>query len=175
MGGVIEKIFITSRGGDPVQARTEVGAVAGRGLGGDRYLERTGYWTSVDECEVTLIEGEGLDEITSTTPLRVLHGEHRRNLVTRGIELMSLRGQRFRIGEAILEYDRPRPPCTYIQGLTGQPGLTAALGRRGGICVRVVKSGRIRVQDPIVILNGNWRDRLSFRALRGPQRGSPAS
>ncbi|MBI4479822.1 MAG: MOSC domain-containing protein [Acidobacteria bacterium] len=153
MGGVIEKIFITPKGGEPMQPLGEVEAVEGRGLRGDRYLARSGYWTSVDECEVTLIQGEDLDEITSTTPLRVLNGEHRRNLVTRGIELTDLLGQRFQIGEAVLEYDRPRPPCTYIQGLTGQQGLTKALGRRGGICVRVVKSGKIRVQDPIIILN----------------------
>ena len=153
MGGVIEKIFITSKGGEPMQPLAEVEAVEGRGLRGDRYLARSGYWTSVDECEVTLISGEDLDEITSTTPLRVLNGEHRRNLVTRGIELMDLLGQRFQIGEAVLEYDRPRPPCTYIQSLTGQQGLTRALGRRGGICVRVVKSGTIRVQDPIILLD----------------------
>ena len=153
MSGVIEKIFITSKGGEPMQPLAEVEAVEGRGLRGDRYLARSGYWTSVDECEVTLISGEDLDEITSTTPLRVLNGEHRRNLVTRGIELMDLLGQRFQIGEAVLEYDRPRPPCTYIQSLTGQQGLTRALGRRGGICVRVVKSGTIRVQDPIILLD----------------------
>ena len=155
MGGVIEKIFITSKGGEPMQPLAEVEAVEGRGLRGDRYLARSGYWTSVDECEVTLISGEDLDEITSTTPLRVLNGEHRRNLVTRGIELMDLLGRRFQIGEAVLEYDRPRPPCTYIQSLTGQQGLTRALGRRGGICVRVVKSGTIRVQDPIILLDNS--------------------
>jgi len=155
MGGVIEKIFITSKGGEPMQPLAEVEAVEGRGLRGDRYLARSGYWTSVDECEVTLISGEDLDEITSTTPLRVLNGEHRRNLVTRGIELMDLLGRRFQIGEAVLEYDRPRPPCTYIQSLTGQQGLTKALGRRGGICVRVVKSGKIRVQDRIILLDNS--------------------
>jgi MOSC domain-containing protein YiiM len=154
MAGTIEKIFITAKGGEPMQALAEVEAVEGQGLRGDRYMERNGYWTAVDECQVTLIEGEDLDEITTTTDLRVLNGEHRRNLVTRGIDLINLLGQRFQIGEAVLEYDRPRPPCTYIQGLTGQPGLTRSLGRRGGICARVVKSGRIRLQDPIVVLNG---------------------
>jgi len=106
------------------------------------------------EVVVDKHETEDLDEITSTTTLRVLNGEHRRNLVTRGTDLIELLGQRFQIGDAIFEYDRPRPPCTYIQGLTGQPGLTRSLGHRGGICVRVVKAGRIRLQDPIVILNG---------------------
>jgi MOSC domain-containing protein YiiM len=154
MGGTIEKIFITAQGGAPMQPLNEVEAVQGKGLRDDRYLERTGYWTAVDECQVTLIKGEDLDEITSSSPLRVLNGEHRRNLVTRGIDLANLIGRRFQIGEAVLEYDRPRPPCTYIQGLTGQQGITKALGHRGGICARVVRSGKIRVQDPIVILDG---------------------
>lgn len=153
MGGFVEGIFIAARGGEPMQPQAEAEAVAGRGLRGDRYLERTGYWTAVDECQVTLIRGEDLDEITAATPLRVLHGEHRRNLVTRGVDLRELLGRRFQIGEAVLEYDRPRPPCNYIQGLSGQPGLTRALGRRGGICARVIRSGRIRVRDPIVILD----------------------
>jgi MOSC domain-containing protein YiiM len=152
MSGVVERIFITAKGGEPMQSIPEIEAVEGRGLQRDRYLERTGYWTEVDECQVTLIQGEHLDEITSASPLRVLNGEHRRNLVTRGVDLVNLAGQRFQIGEAVFEYDRPRPPCTYIQKLTGQQGLTKALGRRGGVCARVVKSGRIRLHDPIVVL-----------------------
>ena len=52
----------------------------------------------------------------------------------------------------MLDYARPRPPCAYIQGLTGQQGITRALGRRGGFCARVVRSGKIHLQDLIVIL-----------------------
>jgi MOSC domain-containing protein YiiM len=135
-----------------MQAVEEVEAVQGAGLRGDRYAQRTGYWSRVDECEVTLIEGEDLDEIVSTTGLRVQNGEHRRNLVTRGIQLEELYGRRFQVGEVVLEFDRPRPPCTYIQGLTGQQGITRALGRRGGICARVVSPGKIRVNDTIQLL-----------------------
>ncbi len=152
MGGSIERIFITAKGGAPMEPREEVEAVQGRGLRGDRYLERTGYWTNVDECEVTLIEGEDLEEITTSTALHVLSGEHRRNLVTRGIKLSDLVGRRFQVGEAVLEFDRPRPPCAYIGELSQQAGLTRALGRRGGICARVIRSGTIRVHDPIDIL-----------------------
>ena len=151
MGGVIEKIFITGEGGAKMQPVEQVEAVAGKGLRGDRYAEKNGYWTHVDECEVTLIEAEDLEEINSAG-LRVSDGEHRRNIVTRGIQLEGLHGQRFQIGEAIFEFDRPRPPCTYIQGLTGQQGLTRALGRRGGICARVVQGGAIKVSDIIKVL-----------------------
>src|SRR5438270_12015020 len=129
----------------------EVEAIAGRGLEGDRYLQRTGYWTGVDECQVTLIQAEALDEIEVNTDVRVGNGEHRRNLVVRGMDLRSLAGSRFKIGEALLQYDRPRPPCQYIQSIT-QPGMTRALAaRRGGICAAVVESGVIRVDDALEV------------------------
>ena len=63
-----------------------------------------------------------------------------------------LAGKRFSIGSAEFEYDRPRPPCHYVETIT-EPGMTRALsGGRGGICVRVVKGGLIRTGDPIQLL-----------------------
>jgi len=130
----------------------EAEAVAGAGLRGDRYAERTGYWSGIDECEVTLIEGEIVDQIDAETDVAIEHGEHRRNIITRGVPLLDLAGKRFSVGDAVLEFDRPRPPCRYIEALT-EPGMMAALGGgRGGICARVVESGAIRVGDPIEII-----------------------
>jgi hypothetical protein len=151
MNGVVERIFIASEGEMAMQQVDEVEAIAHGGLRGDRYFKSTGYWSGVDECEVTLIEAEDLEEIQRTTGLHVNYGEHRRNIITRGLRLESLAGRRFQIGEAILEYDRPRPPCGYIQSIT-EPGMTKALFGRSGICARVLKSGVIRPKDAIVIL-----------------------
>lgn len=152
MSGVVREIYLTAEGGAPMEQVTEVQAVAGRGLEGDRYAERKGYWTNVDECQVTLIEEEGLDEIRASTEVQVSNGEHRRNIITRGVRLLDLVGTRFEVGEAILEFDRPRPPCRYIQSRS-EHGMTKALGRnRGGICARVVQSGPIRAGDQIVVL-----------------------
>ena len=115
-------------------------------------MMRTGYWTGVDECQVTLIEGEALDRIRADTDVQVGRGEHRRNIITRALSLADLRGTRFRIGDALLEFDRPRPPCRYIQS-TSEPGMTKALGGgRGGICARVLATGKVRVRDPIEIV-----------------------
>ena len=149
MAGVVEEIYIAGRGGEAMKRVDEAEAVARAGLRGDRYMERTGYWTNTDECEVTLIEAEALDEITAETDIEVRNGEHRRNIVTRGVTLYELTGKRFSVGEAVFEFDRPRPPCAYIQSIT-QRGMTRALGRdRGGICARVVKPGAIRPGDPV--------------------------
>jgi MOSC domain-containing protein YiiM len=82
----------------------------------------------------------------------VKNGEHRRNVVTRGIDLKTLRrGERFRVGEVGFEYRGPRSVCKYIERLT-EPGMAQALKGRGGICARVIENGTVRVGDEIEVL-----------------------
>ena len=126
--GTLDGIFVTGRGGAPMVAVDTVDAVAGQGLRGDRYSEHRGHWSPLDECQVTLVAGETLDEIEATFGVSVRAGEHRRNLVTRGLDLMNLYGRTFTVGDAVLAFDRPRPPCRYIASIT-EPGMTRALGR----------------------------------------------
>jgi MOSC domain-containing protein YiiM len=149
MKGVVEEIYVAREGSAAMERVEEVRAIEGRGIEGDRYCEGTGFWTPYgDVCEVTLISSEDLDRIESELGIRVKNGEHRRNIITRGIRLTDLRGRRFRIGETVLEYDRPRPPCRHVRDLT-EPGMTRALKGRGGICARVIEGGMIRTQDAI--------------------------
>src|SRR5689334_15262041 len=110
---VLEAIFIAEIAGSLMRRIQEVEAIAGRGLRGDRYAEGLGYYSRADPCEVTLIEGETLDLINARFGIAIHEGQHRRNLVVRGLPLRQLEGSRFRIGTALLEYDRPRPPCAY--------------------------------------------------------------
>lgn len=140
---VLEAIFISPGRGQPMQRLTEVEAVAGQGLTGDRYALGTGYYSGRYDCEVTLIEAEAVEVIMQSGGPQVQQGEHRRNLVTRGLNLRSLEGQRLRIGSVLLEYHRPRPPCDYLQRIT-EPGMTRALGRGAGIGMRILESGLLR-------------------------------
>jgi MOSC domain-containing protein YiiM len=149
--GSLDAIFVAGVGGALMMPVDAVEAAAGRGLHGDRYSEHRGHWSPLDECQVTLVAAETLDEIETTFGVSVRAGEHRRNLVTRGLDLMNLYGRTLTVGEAVLAFDRPRPPCRYIASIT-EPGMTRALGaRRGGICARVLRSGAVRVGDEIVI------------------------
>ena len=149
MKGVVEGIYVTTKGSAAMERVEEVTTVEGCGIEGDRYCEGTGFWTQYgDVCEVTLIEGEDLDYIENELGIGVGNGEHRRNIITRGIRLRDLRRKTFRIGDAVLEYDRPRPPCRHVQNMS-EPGMTRALKNRGGICARVVRAGSIKVQDTI--------------------------
>ena len=163
--GTVEAIFVAAQGGAPMVQVPEVRAVLG-GLEGDRYFLSTGYWTAVDECQVTMIEAEALDEIEAAGTVSVAHGEHRRNIVTRGVVLRDLSGSRVRVGGAVLEFDRPRPPCRYIETLT-EPGMTRALAaRRGGICLRVVEAGRIVVGDAIEVVGEAPRRGITSKIRR---------
>lgn len=148
--GTVEEIFVTAQGSAAMESVGEVETLEGCGIRGDRYCEGTGFWVQYgDVCQVTLIEGEHLDEIEAQG-LDIRSGQHRRNIVTRGIDLLGLRRKRFRVGEVLLEFDRSRPPCRHVQDLSEQ-GMTRALKNRGGICARVIESGRIRAGDAIEV------------------------
>jgi len=125
----------------------------GRGLVGDRYHQGRGYWHAVEACQLTLITAHDLARAHRRGAVRLEHGEHRRNLVVSGISSRQLQGQRFRIGQALFAYHKPRPPCGYIDKVS-EPGMCRALGRHSGICLKVLQGGEIRPGDPLVLETG---------------------
>lgn len=141
-------LWLAEREGEPMAPVDVARAVPG-GLVGDRYLTGEGYYSPFDVCEVTFVAGEAVDTIREEAGLDVSGGEHRRNVVTRGVDLPALVETRFRVGGAVLEGTRPRPPCRHVEEVASMPGLLDALRDRGGICADVVEGGEIRVGDAI--------------------------
>ena len=152
MAGFVQSIFLAPEGGAEMQSVQVATALEGCGLEGDRYCAGTGHWSRFGRaCEVTFIAAEDLDDIERGTGVGVKNGEHRRNVVTRGISLRALRrGERFRVGEVAFECRGPRSVCRYIERLT-EPGMTQALKGRGGICASVIENGTLRVGDEIEV------------------------
>jgi len=148
-------IFIAPAAGEPMRGVDAAEAQAGAGLRGDRYGESAGFWKATDACQVTLITTDDLKRAKRGQPAdvaqRLDHGHHRRNLVVDGVTAKHLEGKRFRIGTAVFVYDKPRPPCGYLDQIEGA-GLCRALGRDSGICIRVVGSGRVRIGDRLEIV-----------------------
>lgn len=158
MTGRIEAIWIAEKGSAPMQQRERIEAVPG-GLAGDRYRTGRGYYSGFDECEVTLIEREAIEEIRGEFDIDLSDGRHRRNLVTRGVDVHDLLGHRFRAGDAVLEGTRPRPPCAHVEQVAGESGVARALGEnRGGICAGVVEPGPIAVDDELEPLGSTEPD-----------------
>jgi MOSC domain-containing protein YiiM len=152
--GRVEAIYIAPSAGAPMQPLTEVEAVEGVGLQGDRYAAGIGTYsprpTDPGAREVTLFEAEVLDALQAQNQIELSPSEHRRNLTVRGVRLGDLLGQRFRIGGVLLEGVKDCPPCEHLQALVGKPVL-APLVERGGLRARVVESGTIRVGDTVQI------------------------
>jgi MOSC domain-containing protein YiiM len=74
--------------------------------------------------------------------------EHRRNLVTRGIDLNRLVGRDFTIGKLQCRGMRLCEPCTVVQRYAGRPVLRE-LVHRGGLRVDILKDGVIAVGDEV--------------------------
>ena len=75
----------------------------------------------------------------------------RRNVVVRGINLLALKGRRFRIGTALLEASGECHPCSRMEEILGAGGYNAMRGL-GGITARVIEGAPIRIGDPVVVL-----------------------
>jgi MOSC domain-containing protein YiiM len=150
----IEAIHVAPRASAPMESLDEIVAVAGQGLVADRYLVGVGFYsarpTDPGAREVTLFEGEVLDRLLSEHRITLTAGEHRRNLTTRGARLADFLGQRFRVGEVLLEGVKDCPPCEHLEALVGKP-VMRPLVNSGGLRARVVEGGTIHVGDSIAL------------------------
>ena len=78
-------------------------------------------------------------------------GDVRENVVTRGIDLHSLRpGTRLRVGGATVEITKACSPCAFLDRV--RPRLQSRLRGRRGMLARVVGTGRVRRGDPIATI-----------------------
>lgn len=143
--GTVERIWISSSAGQSAQAVRSARALPGRGLEGDRHVINRGTFPSgVSGSALTLIEAE---VCTSFDP--PLSGDdHRRNLVTSGIELNRLVGHEFTIGAVRCRGMRLCEPCTVMQKYAGRPVLRE-LVHRGGLRADILADGLIAVGDPV--------------------------
>ena len=147
--GTITGIYIASTEGGEIRSLEAVDAVPGKGLVGDRYYSRAPDEPEHDPgTEVTLIASEGLERARAEKGLELEPGEHRRNLVTEGVDLGELIGKEFTIGGVRLRGIRNNPPCRYLEELTGKK-LVKTLIDAGGVRAQIVAGGTIKVGDSI--------------------------
>jgi MOSC domain-containing protein YiiM len=144
--GRVEAVAIADRAEAPMQQVTTARAIPGRGLEGDRYANRAGTFTPRSGrgvgYDLTLIEAEVLDELTLTDGHRLGYAEARRNIVTRGIDLNTLVGQRFRVGDVECVGRRLCEPCAHLELLTHR-GVLRKLIHRGGLRADILTTGSI--------------------------------
>ncbi|MEM1436132.1 MAG: MOSC domain-containing protein [Pseudomonadota bacterium] len=130
-----------------MQVPEQLEARRGAGLTGDRFAGRRS-----SKREVTFIQHEhvaALGSLLGRDPVdpAVL----RRNIVVRGLNLLALRGSRFRAGGALFEGTGLAHPCSRMETALGPGGYNAMRGH-GGITARILESGILRLGDPVTFL-----------------------
>jgi MOSC domain-containing protein YiiM len=138
MPGSVEAIHVAaveSALPEPVDA-VEVTA---DGVVGDRYSQAR---------DLTLIEAEALEGLREDTGIELSAAECRRQVLTRGIRLNDLVGERFNVGGVECVGQELCEPCNHLQGLTRE-GVLRGLVHRGGLRADIVSGGRIAVGDEV--------------------------
>jgi hypothetical protein len=143
---VIEQIVIRAHAGGADALVQRAIADAGQGLRGDRYHDDAGTFSGGPRGgrDLTLIDAGVLERVGLSG------AETGRNVVTRGVDLESLIGRRFRIGEVECFGARDCPPCALLARRT-RPGILTELAGCGGLRADVLVGGTIAVGDALVV------------------------
>lgn len=153
--GRLEWIGLRTVRREPLLVVESALAIAERGLEGDHRVDKT----PGSGRQVTVISREFIDQTAHfLRPEQALEpmaepidpGVLRRNLVVSGINLHALRYQRFHIGEALFEAGALCHPCSRMETALGKGGVAAMLGH-GGLCCRILTTGRIAVGDQVTV------------------------
>jgi MOSC domain-containing protein YiiM len=100
--------------------------------------------------QVTVLFREGWEDACRALGVELPWVTRRANLLIEGVPVPN-EGERLVIGDLILEVTEETKPCQVMEA--AHRGLRQALAPqwRGGVCCRVVQSGRIRVGDSVEI------------------------
>ena len=155
--GTVVSLHIASTAGAPMETVSEVRALPGRGLEGDRYFLGTGVYSakpSYGGREVTLIELEAIEALLDGVVnaaghrlgIKLAPGAARRNVVTSGVALNHLVNREFTVGPVRMIGTRLCEPCKYLESLT-ESGVMGGLVHRGGLRAQILSEGIIRAGD----------------------------
>lgn len=142
--GRLQWIGVRSKRRGNVEHLERAQLVTAQGIDGDHYQSsRNGA------RQVTMIAEEDIQAVASFLGrARIAPEILRRNIVTKGINVIVLKNRRFRIGAAVLEGSGECAPCSLMEDVLGPGGFNAMRGH-GGITARIIEGGEITVGDTV--------------------------
>lgn len=142
--GQVTWIGVRPARGQSMSVVKSVLADQGNGLSGDRFKARD------NAREVTFIQAEHIEAVASMMGVEQISPEIlRRNIVVSGLNLLALKGKKFKVGDAVLEYTGLAHPCSKMEEALGPGGYNAMRGH-GGITTSIVSSGQINLGDKVL-------------------------
>lgn len=143
--GRLERIWIKTAHGGPMEAADEAALESGAGIAGD--ANRGGR-------QVTLLSVEGWADVLQRLGADVDPVRRRANLLLSGIDLEDSKGRILRVGSCRLKVRGETKPCQLMD--RAHQGLREAMEPHwgGGAYADILEDGTIRTGDPV-----GWADR----------------
>jgi MOSC domain-containing protein YiiM len=140
-GGKLVGIWLKPAHGVAMRAVEQAEAEAGAGLVGS--ADRGG------DRQVTLLDHAAWKRATAELGEEVDPAQRRANLLVEGLALEATPGRQLRVGPCLCEITEETEPCHLMDAV--REGLRVALQpeARGGVCVRVITGGTLRLGDPV--------------------------
>jgi MOSC domain-containing protein YiiM len=147
----VAEILVAETPSSPMSSRSEVRAVPGKGIEGDRYFMGIGTFSThpqKPDYEITFIEKEKIKAFAKDSGLPFTSAHARRNIVTEGVDLNALAGKEFQVGEIRFRGIRLCEPCAYLAKISFPESLKG-LVHKGGLRAQILSEGIVRVGDVI--------------------------
>jgi glutathione S-transferase len=143
--------------GLPVESLAELQLIGGVGVEEESYSTGDGCLTDQaaelevkDTGYVTLFAQEAIETLLGEHGISLGIGEHRCNITTRGVDLNSLVGKNFRIGEAtLLGFETML--CEHLKDAIDTPDVTPT-PKTAALKARVVAGGHVRVGNRVEVV-----------------------
>ena len=144
----IIKIGFTKDHNKEIIETSEIDLIAGKGIVNDRHFKD--YNDPLNQ--LSIIEGENIDEYNLKNKLNIPYLNFRRNIVTRGIKLNDLVGKKISVAFVKLEVLDLCRPCRHLSEKLGRNDIIKEFLRKGGIRCQIMNDGKISLNSKIKII-----------------------
>ena len=144
----IIKIGFTKDHNKEIIETSEIDLIAGKGIVNDRHFKD--YNDPFNQ--LSIIEGENIEEYNLKNKLNIPYLNFRRNIVTRGIKLNDLVGKKISVGSVKLEVLDLCRPCRHLSEKLGRNDIIKEFLRKGGIRCQIMNDGKILLNSKIEII-----------------------
>ncbi len=147
----VKQIYISPAQGAEMCRVSQVNALVGLGLEGDRYAQGLGFWQTVKKPRntirhVSLISQEDIDAVYQECGIDYGGFVSRRNLILSGFcDLPILIDKEFMVGEVVMRGVEECTPCKRPSEISGIGGFQQAFktNGRGGLRAEILTAGII--------------------------------
>ena len=143
------KLGITHENNKEIEEVDSIEVLANQGIIGDRHFKSD----NDPYCQLSLIESENIDYYNLKFGLNIRYVDFRRNIITKGLKLNNLVGQKIKIGKVEVKGIDLCRPCKHLTEMLNQKNILKEFLKKGGLRCEILSSSIVKVGDDIKVLD----------------------